>query len=457
MNFRGKKIVVVGLGKSGIAAARFLAREGAVVTALDSKPQAEMENAILSLKDVGVSLRFGGNDPAVISSSDMAVISPGVSPSLEGLEDICRRGGAVVGEMELAVGRIDRPIVAVTGTNGKTTTTSLIGHLLENSGIRRVVAGNIGTPILDLVDDANRSDAVILEVSSFQIETTPSLAPKISVLLNITPDHLDRHASFEEYAECKGTLVKRTVADGFGIYNVRDALVSRIVRGATCSLIPFDAEGGSHLKSGSAASWFDGEALMVSSGGGITRKYSLEGISLEGVHNRENMLAALTVCELLGADSDLLLEGLKSFKGLPHRMELVRDFDGVRYFNDSKGTNIGAVAKAISSLDAPIILIAGGISKGVDFSPLSSLVEEKVKKLVLIGESCEEMSRIFEGIADITRASSMREAVLIAASVAEPGDVVLLSPACASFDMFRNYADRGEQFAKCVMELADEK
>ncbi len=346
MNFMGKKIAVVGLGKSGIAAARFLAREGAIVTALDSKPKAEMESAVVSLKDVGVSLKFGGNDPAIISSSDMAVISPGVSPSLEGLEDVRRRGGAVIGEMELAVGMIDRPIVAITGTNGKTTTTSLIGHLLEKSGIRRVVAGTIGTPILDLVDDANKSEAVILEVSSFQIETTPSLAPKISVLLNITPDHLDRHASFEEYAECKGTLVKRTAADGFGIYNLRDDVVSRIVRGATCSLIPFDAEGGPNLKTGSATSWFDGEALMVSARGEIARRYSLEGISLEGVHNRENMLAALTACELLGADSDSLLEGLKSFKGLPHRMELVRDLDGVMYFNDSKGTNIGAAAKA---------------------------------------------------------------------------------------------------------------
>lgn len=456
-DLKGKSVLVVGLGKSGVAAARFCAERGARVTVADAKKAAELSEATRSLEGLPIWFALGRHDPKLFDNAELIVASPGVPSDLPGIVAAKGRGVPVVGELELAVGAIDRPVVAVTGTNGKTTTTTLIGHLLRGAGLRPCVAGNIGTPLLDVLADAAAADWVVLEVSSFQIETTPSLAPQIGIVLNVTPDHLDRHASFEAYVACKAQLLNQVASSGTGIYNAADEHVSSAVVGAACRLLPFDATGRLRLGAeGQSAAWFGDGDLRVSVRGNDASRYPLANVKLEGAHNRENMLAALAAAELCGAEPAELLPALESFTGLPHRMELVGEFRGVRYYDDSKGTNIGATIRAIEGFAEPIVLIAGGIGKGVDFAPLASLAKGRVKKAVLIGESAGALEAAFMGSAETSRASTMENAVAQAATAAEPGDVVLLSPACASFDMFRDYAHRGESFAAAVRELSQD-
>ena len=456
-DLKGKNVLVVGLGKSGLAAARFCAARGARVTAADARPAAKMAAAQAALAGVPVAFAFGPHDARLFAETDLVVASPGVPQELPGLVAARGRGVPVVGELELAVGELDRPIVAVTGTNGKTTTTALIGHLLRGAGLRPCVAGNIGTPLLDVLADAAAADWIVLEVSSFQIETTPSLAPQTAVVLNVTPDHLDRHASFEAYVACKAELLRRVPPAGTGIYNAADACVASAVVGAACRLVPCVATGRRRLGAeGQAAAWFGDGDLRVSARGNEASRYPLANVKLEGAHNRENMLAALAAAELCGAEPSELLPALESFTGLPHRMELVGECRGVRYYDDSKGTNIGATIRAIEGFAEPIVLIAGGIGKGVDFGPLASQAKGRVKKAVLIGEAAGELEAALAGAAATVRAATMEDAVTQAAAAAEPGDVVLLSPACASFDMFRDYAHRGEVFATAVRGLSED-
>ena len=381
--------------------------------------------------------------------------SPGVPADLPGLPEARARGVAVIGELELAVQEIDRPIVAITGTNGKTTTTSLVGHLLREAGVHACVAGNIGTPLLDVLTEARRADWVVLEVSSFQIETSPSLSPRISVALNATPDHLDRHASFSAYVECKARLVHQSHPDGYGIFNAADEHIAAAVGGARCKLVPFDATG-RIIKKGDdrLSAWFGDGDLWVKSRAIGQSRYSLSNVKLEGIHNRENMLAALLAAELCGAESSELLPALESFSGLPHRMELVGEYHGVRYYDDSKGTNIGATIRAVETFAEPLVLIAGGLSKGVDFTPLAPHLCGRVKLAVLIGEAAGALEASLSGSVKTARASSMEEAVRVSSRAAEPGDVVLLSPACSSFDMFKDYADRGRSFVESVKRVA---
>lgn len=458
MNMEGKNIVVVGLGKSGIASARYCAERGARVIATDKKQEGELHDALKMLQGLPITYSLGRNDPEVFMKADAVLISPGVPHDLPGLSGAKASGIDVIGEMELAVQRIDRPIVAVTGTNGKTTTAALLGHILSAAGIRPCVAGNIGTPILEVLDLANGSDVVVLEVSSFQIETTPSLKPKIAVWLNATPDHLDRHSTFEEYVSCKAKLFEGTDETSFGIYNACDDVVAQAVMTSRCRLMPFDATGRmfslKDRKEGRA--WYGDGDLWVHAPSGLKNRYPLERVVLHGTHNRENMLAALFAAELCGADSEGLMAGLESFKGLPHRMEFVGEHRGVRYYNDSKGTNVGATLRALEECAEPIVLIAGGVSKDADFSPLNQLIASRVKRVILIGESSDTMEREWKSLAPMSRCCSMEEAVRCAAKAAEPGDVVLLSPACASFDMFKDYADRGRAFVEAVKAVMRE-
>ncbi|MBN1282178.1 MAG: UDP-N-acetylmuramoyl-L-alanine--D-glutamate ligase [Proteobacteria bacterium] len=456
-DLREKKVLVVGLGRSGVAAARFLAREGAFVTAEDLRPRKSMMELSADLERNNISLSLGRHDPRLALSSDLIVASPGVPLDLDSLRLASERGIPVVGEMELAVRRIARPVIAVTGTNGKTTTTALIGHLLSSAGIEACVAGNIGTPILEVVEEANRARFVVLEVSSFQMDTTPSLVADTSVWLNATRDHIDRHGSFEAYVASKAKLFSQMRPEGFGIYNAADGSVSRSVADSRCRLVPFDATGGAASEAqGDARSrgWFEGGDLCVQAEGLALERYPLSKARLAGGHNRENMLAALLAARLAGADPRSAAQGLATFEGLPHRVQLVAEHKGVRYYDDSKGTNVGATARAIEGFDEPIVLIAGGLSKGCDFSELAPAVRGRVKEAVLIGEAAPEMERALAPCTRIKRASSMDEAVCVAAKDAEPGDVVLLSPACASFDMFRDYAHRGAAFADAVRRLA---
>ncbi len=459
-DLKDKKVLVIGLGRSGVAAARFCASAGARVTATDKKSAEELSDALASLSAHDIIFSLGSYDSELPAANDLIVISPGVPLDLPGLDAARSRGAEIVGELELAVRCIDTPVIAVTGTNGKTTTTALTGHLLETSGIKACVAGNIGTPLLDVLDDANGSDVVVLEVSSFQIDTAPSLVPHIAIWLNTTQDHLDRHGTFENYVASKARLMERVPSDGFGIYNAADEAVVQASISQRCRLIPFDATGrilglhrGGETESKPGRAWYGDGSLWIHAPGGSPNRYSLADVKLEGPHNRENMLAALMAAELAGADPADLADGLSSFKGLPHRVEFVTEARGVRYYDDSKGTNIGATIRALEGFAEPIVLIAGGLSKGVDFAPLASHVKGKVKKAILIGESALTLQAVLAPHTSTVLAKSMDEAVTIAFRTAEPGDVVLLSPACASFDMFKDYADRGRAFVDAVRAL----
>lgn len=455
MQIKDRKFLVVGLGKSGVAATRFLLSKGAHVTAADIKNFDDLSGDAKSLVDLDVAILSGPHNPSIVSDFEAVVVSPGVPPGNPLLEAARAKGIEIVGEMELSVREIKKPIIAVTGTNGKTTTTALIGHLLRSSGFDVCVAGNIGTPLLSVIESAHNADFVVVEVSSFQIETTKSLKPFIAIVLNITPDHLDWHASYEEYVECKARLV--TQGENFGVYNAADSDVSGLVMSSHATLIPFDATGRVlNGRGGKKSAWFEGGDLCVRVARERASRYPLADVRLEGIHNRENMLAALAACELAGAEPHLLSEGLKSFKGLPHRLELVGEFRGVRYYDDSKGTNVGATARAIENFAEPIVLIAGGLAKGVDFADLALKMRGRVKEAVLIGEAKEAIESAIKGEIKTTRASDMADAVRKAASLALPGEVVLLSPACASFDMFRDYAHRGEEFVRAVTTLMRE-
>jgi UDP-N-acetylmuramoylalanine--D-glutamate ligase len=453
----GKKVLIVGLGRSGIAAARHCAAAGASVTVADAKPADELAGALAALAGLPVRQALGGHDPALPAAHDLVVASPGVPLDAPGFAEARARGVPIVGELELAVRRISRPIVAVTGTNGKTTTTSLIGHLLAAARLRACVAGNIGTPLLDALAEADAADAVVLEVSSFQIDTTPSLAPEVGVWLNVTQDHLDRHGTFENYVASKARLFEQMSEAGYGIYNAADGAVAKAMGSARCRRLPFDATTARAPSSDEGGAWSSGGELVVQLPGREAHRYALGRVQLSGVHNRENMLAALLAAELCGAEPALLAEGLATFRGLPHRVELVAEAGGVRYFDDSKGTNVGATIRALEGFAEPVVLIAGGLGKGADFAPLAPAVRGKVKRLVLIGEAAGAIERALAGAAPAVRAASMEEAVAKAAEAAAPGEVVLLSPACASFDMFRDYAHRGECFAAAVRKLATEK
>lgn len=460
-HLKDTKILVIGLGKSGLSAARHCAKAGAAVTVTDKKSSDELGEAMAELRGMKIKFELGGHDPNLTSDTELIVISPGVPIDLPWLIEARSHNVPIIGEMELAVRSISKPVIAVTGTNGKTTTTALTGHLLSAAGLSPCVAGNIGTPILDVLEEANKSDYVVLEVSSFQIDTTPSLRPHIAIWLNATADHLDRHGTFENYVASKARLFTQIREEGFGIYNASDEAVARTVVSGRCQLIPFDATGrifkigrkAGKETSTSGRAWYSDNELWVQTPDGGQNHYSLADVKLEGTHNRENMLAALMAAELTGADPQDLLAGLNSFKGLPHRVEYVTELNGVRYYDDSKGTNVGATIRALEGFAEPVVLIAGGLSKGADFAPLSKYVKGKVKKLILIGEAAAEMEKVLSPYASSVRAKTMDEAVKIAMRSAEPGDVVLLSPACASMDMFKDYADRGRAFVNAVKRL----
>jgi UDP-N-acetylmuramoylalanine--D-glutamate ligase len=376
------------------------------------------------------------------------VISPGVRVDAPGLERARTRGVPVIGEMELACAEISRPIVAITGTNGKTTATTLVGHLMSASGLKNCVGGNIGTPLTSLIGEANEADWVVLEVSSFQLETSPRLKPRIAIWLNATPDHLDRHPSFEAYVELKARLFAPLTPDDWGIYNVSDEVVRGAVLSSRGKLVPFDPT--TTIKNGG---WYEDGDLWVEISGFGRQRFALENVALEGRHNRENMLAAIIAVLIAGGSPEAIQRGLESFHGLPHRLEFVRELKGVRFFDDSKGTNIGATVRALDSFAEPVILIAGGQDKAGEFEKLEPLIRRGVKQLILIGEARERIRAAVGRATQTIEATTMEDAVARAWRVAEPGDVVLLSPACASFDMFKNYAQRGDVFKDAVKAL----
>ncbi|WP_437969596.1 UDP-N-acetylmuramoyl-L-alanine--D-glutamate ligase [Sorangium sp. So ce260] len=442
MDVRGRTVIVVGLGRSGVAAARLLLERGARVIANDGAPRERLSAAAASLEAEGAVLAPGGHDPALFDRADLVVISPGV-PSFPALDAVARSGREVIGELELASRFVTAPIVLVGGTNGKSTTTALTGAMLERAGLRTFVGGNFGTPLAEVVGEA--WDVLVLEISSYQAERVPTLHARAHALLNITDDHLDRYPSFAAYADAKGNPFERMTPEDVAVVPLGDDLVARQAARGRARVVTFSAR--------------DARADVSAPGGAIVDRvagasYPLERVRLTGAHNLANACASVALAAALGAPADAIADALARFEGLPHRTALVADVEGVRYYDDSKGTNVGASVAALSGLrEAKAVLIAGGRDKLGDYAPLVDALRERGRALVVLGEAADRIAAAASGVLPIARAGSMDEAVLAARSLARPGDAVLLSPACSSFDMFRDYKDRGDAFVRAVRGL----
>jgi UDP-N-acetylmuramoylalanine--D-glutamate ligase len=448
MDFSDKKILVVGLARTGVALCRFLSRAGARVTVTDTAPAADLEEPRREIAGLGVAEALGVPQPEW-RDYDLIVLSPGVPPELPWLAQARAAGIPVVGELEVASPFIRRRLLAVSGTNGKTTTISLVGELLTASGLKPLLGGNIGTPVLELLDQQEDADLLVLEVSSFQLDTAPSFHPQAAALLNLTPDHLDRYpGGFQSYVASKAGLFRRQGKADFRVLNADDPQVAALGgRGRTCYFSARRILG--------EGAWLENGALKIRLPNRAAEIFPLEQIRLKERHNLENVMAALLLALEAGADADACRRVLASFRGLPHRLERVAAREGVEFYDDSKGTNVGAVACSLAHFEVPVILIAGGRDKDSDFSLLSNLIRERVKALVLLGESRDLLARVWGGLAPVHLAADMADAVRQARQLARPGEVVLLSPACASFDMFTDYAQRGEVFQRLVRELRD--
>jgi len=444
VDFKNKNISIIGMARSGIAAANFLAEQGAHVTLMDGKPEHALSETLRQLAS-GVNTVFQSSRP--LPDADLVVLSPGVDIHSPDLNSAREREIEIISELELGYRVSKTPIIAITGTNGKSTTTSLIGHLLEQGGKDVRVGGNIGVPFISLVKDAPR-DYMVLEISSFQLEGAVQFHPHIAVILNITPDHLDRHKTMEHYAELKEKIAAQQTQDDFLVLNYDDPWVHRVSTGKNSQKWYFSSVGPVKL-----GCYLNKDRLLFKDSEKEEEICRIADLHPSMQLQMENILPSVLVARLAGIDSASIARTLREFKGLEHRLEWVRSLNGVDFINDSKGTNIGALEKSLNSFDKPIILIAGGQDKGGDFQTLKSLFKKKVKHMILIGEARPKIQAVLNGSFGYESADDMGSAVRRAYAQAQPGDVVLLSPACASFDMFRDYADRGRQFKEYVQSL----
>lgn len=444
---RNKKIAVIGAARSGISVARLLRKHNAIVFVSDSKPLKVMREAMAQLDELAVQYEFGKHTGKILEC-DVIVLSPGVPQDIPILKLAQQEGKKIYSEIEVAYQYCESPIVAITGSNGKTTTTTLAGEIFKRAGRNTFVAGNIGVAFSDVVGFADEKSVVVLEVSSFQLEQIHDFRPKVSVLLNLSPDHLDRYASYEDYVQAKFRIVENQRGRDVFVYNYDDTAVREFAETLTIKTLPFSRE--SKMKHGAYVQ--DGNIFFSMEKKDEPLMLAAE-VGIRGAHNLSNAMAAALAARAMDIDSKSIREALQSFTGVEHRLEFVREVEGVKYINDSKATNVDAVSYALQSFTEPIILIAGGKDKGASYAPLHGLVKNKVKEIVLIGEAAEKMEKEFKDVALCIRTTSLERAVNEAHAKATYGDVVLLSPACASFDMFDNYEHRGRVFKEIVNSL----
>jgi UDP-N-acetylmuramoylalanine--D-glutamate ligase len=435
----GKSVHIVGMGLSGVSAARLCLRQGALVTGFDQRPRVELGDGARHLP---IEIRTDLSLQA-LSGSDWVVVSPGVDePAL--FDDLAARGALVIGELELGARFSEAPICAIGGTNGKSTTTELVAAMLREAGKKTFSGGNLGTPLCDACGQA--WDYLVVEVSSFQLERAPTFHPEVSVLLNITDDHLDRHGTFAAYAQAKGNAFVNQQPGDVAIAPYGDVEVARQVRRGQGRVVTFGAAG-DYLVDGAGV-------IEVASG----HRHALAETALSARHNRLNAAAAIAAVRAFGTPHEPIGRALASYRTLPHRLALVKRIDGVGYYDDSKATNVGAAVAAIDSLaEAQVVLIAGGKGKDGSYLPLRQALEQRGRAVVLIGEAAPTMAQAFAGSVEVQHAASLDAAVTLAHALARPGDAVLLAPACASFDMFQSYADRGRRFVQAVERLAGSK
>ena len=447
-NLAGKRVLVVGLGRSGIAAARLCAVRGAQVTANDTRDTAQLR-ADLSLLPASVRQELGGHPAEVFANQDMIVLSPGVPPMSQ-IEAARAKGVFVTGELELASWFIESTMVAITGTNGKSTTTTLCGAMLGANGRPTFVGGNLGTPLSEAVGThaGRQGGNCVVEVSSFQLETVRTFRPQVAVLLNISADHLDRYPDFGGYIAAKQRIFSAQTASDFAVLNIDDPHVETAARSiqSRCVLIS------THRALG-VGGWLEGDSLCVRLPGGPIEYYPAQLPGLVGRHNQENALAALVAARLVGTLPGEARHALVAFRPLPHRMELVGDFNDIAFYDDSKGTNVGAVVAALDGFPRKVVLIAGGRDKGGSYAPLADIMKKNGRAAVLIGEAAPKIQAALSKVVPVRLAGDMDEAVELAASLAERGDAVVLSPACSSFDMYRDYAHRAEVYRTAVQVL----
>ena len=446
--FAGKRVLVVGMARSGMAAARFLGARGAWVTVSDARGQSRLEPEIRTLQALGIGWEVGGHRPETFLKAECIVVSPGVPLEQPVLREAAGRGTEILSEIELASRFLRGRIVGITGSNGKTTTTTLVGEILEAAGFRVQVGGNIGVALTSLVESSASDSINVVELSSFQLEAITSFRPHMGVILNITPDHMDRYPNLAAYASAKLNLLNNQEASDVAVLN-RDDRLLRDLAGPTAAerfwfstRIPVDQ--GTCLQDG---------ALVFSNPGRREQVVRVEDVRIKGRHNLENVAAAVTVARLLGAPVESIRETVARFRGVSHRLEWVREIRGVDFYNDSKATNPTSAQRALEAFEQRLVLILGGRDKASDFTVLSPQVSRRVKGLVLLGEASRKIESQLAGTAPVTRAASMEEAVRLAFGQADRGEVVLLAPACSSFDMFRDYEDRGNVFKEAVHRL----
>ncbi|MGE5839206.1 MAG: UDP-N-acetylmuramoyl-L-alanine--D-glutamate ligase [Deltaproteobacteria bacterium] len=449
MLWKNKQILVVGLGKSGLSVVRYLVREGARVAVSDMKKEADLAPGILrEMKILGVALETGGHATDTFLRAEGIIVSPGVPLDLAPLAAAKEKGIPVTGEMDLAVQIMDTPIVAVTGTNGKSTVTAFVGALLENAGHKVFVGGNLGTPLIEYAAGGSKADVAVVEVSSFQLDTMEDFSPLVAVLLNITPDHLDRYPSYEDYVQSKLGIFKNQGSGDFAILNDDDAVLSSFVPPKEVSVLRYGLR-----KKDFRQAFGSGKGIRAGLPGKESHFFDLQNCRLPGRHNVENLMAAALAGLALNVEPPVIQHTLDQFQGLPHRLEFAARIRDVDFYNDSKATNVDAAIRSIASFDRPLILIAGGRHKGGDYAPLVRAAKGRVKKAFLMGEAKQIMAEAFEDRIPYATADSMEDAVAKAFSVATPHDVVLLAPACSSFDMFTDYGHRGLVFKKAVEGL----
>jgi len=448
MDLNGKRALVVGLGKSGVASALFMKAHGARVTVSDTKSGDELRNEIPVLLDHGITVETGGHGDRTFRGQDLIVVSPGVPVDAPPLVQARSLGETVIGEIELAAQFLPGPIVAITGSNGKTTTTTLTGEILTASDFPTLVGGNIGTPAISLAERAKPETVVVLEISSFQLETIQTFRPKIAVVLNVTPDHLDRHRTFEIYTDAKARIFENQQGSDFAVLNADDPTCVAMGARTRAQVFWF-----SRQKEVQPGAWVRDGNIVFRDSSGQREILQVSEIPLKGAHNLENVLAAVCTAVLMGCPPEKVRQTVHDFKAVEHRLVFVATVGGVDYYNDSKATNVDATIKALESFPANIHLILGGKDKGSDYTVLNDLIRQRVKRVYTIGAAAAKIESQLKG-AEVVHAETLENAVRKANATARPGDIVLLAPACASFDQFKSYEHRGKLFKEIVGGLA---
>ncbi|MFN7685666.1 MAG: UDP-N-acetylmuramoyl-L-alanine--D-glutamate ligase [Oligoflexia bacterium] len=457
--YKGKRVLVVGFGKTGVAVARYMCKQGAKVTVTDMKQKTELADSVNACADLKIEYELGRHNGKTFSTSELIVVSPGVPLNIKPLDEARAAAVPITSEVEVAAGTCKEPLICVTGTNGKTTTTTLIGEMFKSDQRPVYVGGNIGTPLLDYANEGARVDAVVAELSSFQLELTEKLVPAVAVFTNIEEDHLDRYGTMDLYVQAKRRLLTLCDRNSFVVLNYDNANVARFASEAQGKLIWFTKQnpmkiGGEFAENFRGCYYDSASRRIVAKITGKEESYDVSAFKLFGEHNKENLMAAICAARAQGVSPAAIQSVIQNFKGVPHRLEFVRKKDGVYFINDSKGTNVMSVQRSLAAFGKnPIILIAGGKDKNMEFAPLVPLVKERCKILILLGEAKEKMNRSIGDCAETFLVGTFEEAVLLAYQKSRSGDIILLSPGCSSYDMFRNYEERGDYFKKLVSQL----